>query len=70
MLNSRYLRIIKTPHQDKIIVAFRLCQGLKEIDSIWVILKESKSWREKKKEKKSRYIAKKICGHRYHETRL
>ena len=32
--------------------AFRLCQGLKEIDSIWVILKESKSWGEKKEERK------------------
>ncbi len=28
------------------------CQGLKEIDSIWVILKESKSWGEKKEERK------------------
>ena len=33
------------------IAAFRLCQGLKEIDSIWVILKEFKSWGEKKEEK-------------------
>ena len=52
MLNSRYLRIIKTPRQDKVIRAFRLCQGLKEIDSIWVILKESKSWGKKKEERK------------------
>ena len=51
MLNSRYLRIIKTFCQDKMIAAFRLYQGLKEIDLIWVILKESKSWGEKKKEK-------------------
>ncbi len=29
-----------------------MCQGLKEIDSIWVILKESKSWGEKKEERK------------------
>ena len=43
MLNSCYLRIILTPFQDKMIAAFRLCQGLKEIDLIWVILKESKS---------------------------
>ena len=27
-------------------------QGLKEIDSIWAILKESKSWGEKKEERK------------------
>ena len=27
------------------------CQGLKEIDSIWVILKESKSWGEKEEER-------------------
>ncbi len=33
------------------------CQDLKEIDSIWVILKESKSWGEKKEERKTRYIA-------------
>ncbi len=29
-----------------------ICQGLKEKDSIWVILKESKSWGEKKEERK------------------
>ena len=28
------------------------CHGLKEIDSIWVILKEFKSWGEKKEERK------------------
>ena len=33
------------------IAAFRLCQGLQEIDLIWVILKKSKSWGEKKEEK-------------------
>ena len=33
------------------IAAFRLCQGLKEIDLIWLILKESTSWREKKEER-------------------
>ena len=27
------------------------CQGLKKIDSIWVILKESQSWGEKKEER-------------------
>ena len=32
--------------------AFRLYQGLKEIDSIWVILKEPKSRGEKKVERK------------------
>ena len=51
MLNPCYLRIIKTPRQDKMTAAFKLCQGLKEIDSIWVILKESKSWGEKKEER-------------------
>ena len=28
------------------------CQGLKGIDSIWVILKESQSWGERKEERK------------------
>lgn len=28
--------------------AFKLCQGLEEIDSIWVVLIESKSWEKKK----------------------
>lgn len=40
---------------------FRLYQSIKEIDLIWVILKESKSWREKKR-KKTRFIAKKISA--------
>ena len=31
---------------------FRLCQDLKKIDLIWVILKESKSWEERKEGKK------------------
>ncbi len=52
MLNSHCLHIIKTSRQDKMISAFRLCQGLKEIDMIWVILKKSKSWGEKKEERK------------------
>ena len=43
MVNSHYLCIIKSPHQDKRIRAFRLYHGFKEIDLIWVILKESKS---------------------------
>lgn len=30
---------------------FRLCQYLKKIDSIWVILKKSKSWKIKKEER-------------------
>ncbi len=30
----------------------RLCQGFKEIDLIWVILKKSNSWGEKKEERK------------------
>lgn len=42
------------------------CQGLKEIESIWVILKESINWGEKKEEsiqntKKKKYIS------RYHK---
>ncbi len=52
MLNFYYLCTIKTPYQNKMIQAFRLYQGLKEIDSIWVILKEFKSWEEKKEERK------------------
>lgn len=43
---------MKTSCQDKIIQAFGLSQGLKEIDSILVILKESKSWKKKKKKRK------------------
>ena len=42
MLNFYYLCIIKTSCQDKIIEAFRLCQGFKKIDYIWMILKKSK----------------------------
>ncbi len=42
------------------------CQGLKEIDSIWVILKESKSWGEKKVERKLDILRKRyMC--RYHK---
>ena len=33
------------------ILVFRLCYNLEEIDLIWVILKESKSKEEKKKKK-------------------
>ena len=66
MLNFRCLRIIKTPCQDKMIRAFRLSQAFKEIDSIWVILKESKSWGEKKKERKLDTSRKKYT-HRYHK---
>ena len=51
MLNFCYLHIIKTLYQDKIIQVFRLCQSLKDIDSIWVILKKSKNWREKKEKR-------------------
>ncbi len=66
MLNSRCLRIIKTPRQDKMRPALRLDQGLKEIDSIWVILKESKSWREKKKKRKLD-TSRKRYTRRYHK---
>lgn len=47
---------METAYQEKMITTFKLYPDLKEIDSILVILKESKSLREKKKEKKSRYI--------------
>ena len=39
---SEFIAVRKTPQ----------CHGLKEIDSIWVILKDSKSWGEKKEERK------------------
>ena len=35
--------------------------SLKEIDSIWVILKKSKNYREKKEEKKLDLLQKNIC---------
>ena len=41
------------------ITTFRLCQGLKEIDSIWIILKESKSREERKEERKLNILRKK-----------
>ena len=74
MLNSRYLHIIKTPYQDKMLAAFRLCQGLKEIDLIWVILKESKSWGEKKEERnldtlQKRYVRAANTKHASKQTR-
>ncbi len=43
-----------------------LCQGLKEIDSIWVILKESISWGEKKEERKLDTSWKRYTRH-YHK---
>ncbi len=46
--------------------AFRLYQGLKDIDSIWVILKDSKSWGEKKEERKLDTLRKKYTP-RYHK---
>ena len=64
MLNFRYLCIIKTSCQDKIIQAFRLCQGFKKIYLIWVILKESKSQGEKKEERKLDTLQKRYM-HRY-----
>ena len=51
MLNSRYLHSINSPCQDKLIRAFELCQGLKELDLIWVILKNLKAEKKEKKRK-------------------